>query len=143
MPQGGPGLARQSTNASTSLSGHEEANFLESCAFRLKYAHERPLEDHRNPVRQGQNVVKLLGRQKDRKAFRTFFEQRLVNIFDHADVEPARGLIGEQATCTGPELAGKNDLLGISAGERAGWRFRRLGDYSKFLDRIAREGANG
>src|SRR5215204_122699 len=68
-------------------SGHEETDLLGIGTTCGQYAHYAPVEEDRNPVRQGEQFVHILGDEKRGGAARPLLAQRLVNRFSGADVD--------------------------------------------------------
>ena len=76
--------------------GHHQADFFHGGLAPLHDADDLPLVHHRDPVGEAADFVQILGDEQDGRARGALLQQPLVDVFRCADVDPTRGLRGDQ-----------------------------------------------
>ena len=82
-------------------------------------AHHATIEEDRDPVGEGEQLVQILGDEEVAAPRARCSAQRLVDRFGGADVDAAGGVNRDDQTGLTGKLAGEKELLLIPAGERA------------------------
>src|SRR5581483_188837 len=101
-------------------------------------AHDLPLVDDEDAVRERQDLVQLERQEQDRAALVALLDEAPVDVLDRADVEPARRLGGDQHLRIALDLAGEDHLLLVPARQRSGAGVRAAAAHVEGLDQAAR-----
>ena len=94
---------------------HQQANLLWIGPACGNNAHHATIEENRDPVRECQKLVQILGDEKGGSASRPLLPQRLVDRFSGANVDAAGGMDRNNQTGLTGKLAAKEKFLLVSA----------------------------
>ena len=87
-------------------------------------ADDAALAEHQDAVAEVHHLVEIEGDEEDAAALVALGDELLVDELDRADVEAAGRLDGKQSVWLAMQLAGDDQFLLVSAGERAGGSVR-------------------
>src|SRR5688500_4892065 len=90
---------------------HEETDLLRIGSACGQNAHHASIEEDREPVREGEQLVQILGDEEGSRAASSLFAQCLVDRFGGADVDAAGGMNRDDQTRLTGKLAGEQEFL--------------------------------
>src|SRR3954464_2979363 len=121
-PRARPGRLDRSRRPPTAA-GHQESELLLRCVG-CDLADDPPLVDHEDAVRERPDLLGLQRHEEDPAPGVALGDEPPMHELDRADVEAARGLMGDQEPGVGRDLTRDADLLLVAARQRR--RERRI-----------------
>src|SRR5712692_9639769 len=118
--------------------GHHQAKVLHIGRRPRHDADDATLVDHRDAVREQEDLVQVLADEQDPDAIACGLQQETAHRLCSTDVEATRGIGSDDHIRAARQLASQDDLLDVAAREEPGRRFWTWRGDGESLDELAR-----